>query len=225
MVKRVFSFNAGENSIDVEQPDIDFENWTIVQEESISYDKPQFILDEWNKEFPDNQIDSYEKLVAVASRSKAMTLWLIDSNAKYSDYTQLPLFLENLISPKEYVALTTDIIEVNKVVADYSIKRQNLAKDYQQKLRKNESEEKETLDKIKSKSKLLQIMTLKQELLPLTLQMAIENYVPSDQTIMQESRRVYAREILIKFKKALVQELIKNPKLDVNNVIKMNELK
>lgn len=215
-----------QNGITVECPDVDENNWTVVKEESIEYNKGQYILDAFNVDFPQFKVNSYEQLVRVASRSKKLTEWLLNANIQYSDSTQLPLFLEGLVEPAEYKKVTQDMQSVKRIISEGSQERQLCAEKYKKAVQEIEAKEEEKLRKLKTDKTLLKILTLNSQYLPLTLQLSIEGYKSTiGSATVEESRKVYGREILIQYKQALVQAYVNNPDIDIDGIIEANELK
>lgn len=221
----MFNFEVNEKSYGINLPDRDKNNWVVIKEESLKYDKGALVLDSFNKEFPHLQMDSYEKLVLVCGRSRKLSEWLIMANLKYSEFAQMPSYLEDLVEPSEFKIIQGKITSINEQIASYSAKKQKLAEKYKSDLRNLEAEESKKISEAKGDNKALIILSLNQTQLPASLQLAIENYEPSDKTDLQESRRVYAREVLISYKKSLLQVIKDVPEVDVLKLIEENELK
>lgn len=212
-------------TFEMDLPGNDSDDWNVVMQESIDLNKGEFILDEFKKSFPHIKIKSYEELCRIASRSKALGKWLIQANLDYSLDSNLPLFLKNKIKPAEFAELSKDVRKIKLVVASNSVKRQALAEEYQANLAKLEKDEEENLSHMKKKSKILEILTLDSTVLPLSLQLQIDGFDPTLYGLSQENKRMFAREILIQFKKSLVDLVIANPEVDIKKLIEENATK
>lgn len=212
--------------ITVNRPDVNAEGWTVVAEESIEYNKGEYILLQFNKDFPQFTVESYEDLCKVASRSKKLTEWLINANVSYSDSTQLPKYLEGLVDPTTYLDAQNSMQTVKAIIQKGASARQIAADNYKAEVKRIESKEAEELIKVKANNTLLKILTLNSQYLPLTLQLSIEGYKSTiGSATVEESRKVYGREILIQYKKALVEAWVDNREIDIDYIIESNQLK
>lgn len=221
-----FEFNKNENELfEFEVPSMNEEEWMVVQQESITFDKGEFILEEFKKDFPGVNVTDYDMLCNVASRSKRLSSWLAAANLNYSEMTQLPLFLKDLVDTKQYLEVQTDIVKVKKTVTKYSQERQKLAEEYRVKLKKIEENEQLELNKVKENNQILYALTLNSQYLPLSLQLLIEGYVPTASGTMEESRKVFGRELLIQYKKTLIELYLKDPSINLREVVTLNEVK
>lgn len=215
---------ASENyEFTVNRPDVDTDNWTVVKQESLSYDKGSIILSKFNEEFPKIAIDSYELLCKICSRSRSLNEWLITKNLEFSEFSQLPLFLKDKITPKSFQTLQVDIVKLNTTVATFAKKRETLARKYEEDLIKLEREELAEVVKLKGNNKILKVLSLNSTYLPITIQLAIENYIPTDS--LADSRRTYGRECLIQYKSALIDLIINDPDINIDAVIESSVLK
>lgn len=218
-----FKINSENYEIVVNKPDLDPDGWTVVKQESLSYDKGSMILSKFNEEFPNLAIDSYELLCKICSRSRSLNEWLITKNLEFSEYSQLPLFLVDKITPASYKTLQVDIVKLNGTVAAFAKKRELLAREYEANLVKLEAEELKEVVKLKGNNKILKVLALNSTYLPITIQLAIENYIPTDS--LADSRRTYGRECLIQYKSALIDLIIDNPDINIDDVINSSVLK
>lgn len=225
MSTKSFSMELDGSVFTVDNNDINYEDWTVIKQESYKLSKSELVLSKFKKDFSAFQIDDYEMLTRVCSRSKKLTEWLINANLIFSDEAQLPIFLKDIVEPKQFSNLQSDLTRINKVISDYSIKKRELADKYKNDLRKLDVEEENAVDKIKEKDKLLTVLSLNSTCLPLTLQLQIEKYVPKDIENMQESREMYGRESLIQYKKMLCKIVMEVKDVDIKKIIDDNQLK
>lgn len=225
MISNSFSMEIDGNVFTVDNNEINYEDWTVIKQESYKLSKSELVLAKFRKDFSAFQIDDYEMLTRVCSRSSKLTEWLINANLIFSDEAQLPLFLKDIVEPKQFNSLQTDLTKINKVISDYSIKKRDLAERYKNDLKRLDNEEEIDVNKIKSKDKLLTVLSLNSTCLPLTLQLQIEKYVPKDKENMQESREMYGRESLIQYKKMLCKIVMEIEDVDIKKIIDDNQLK
>jgi hypothetical protein len=211
--------------LEVKLPDETLDNWVVVKQQSIKYVKGDIILEKFNKDFPHAVVDSYDVICELASRSTKISEWLVNANTVYSELAEMPLYLDGLVEPKIYKGLTHDIQRINETIGSFSQNRQQLAEKYKNELKILEKKEKEAIDKIKGNNKFLRVLTLNTTSLPLTLQLMINGYSPSNSENLQESQKVFAREMLINYKVSLIKKIIEDPNFKVDIVIDDNQLK
>jgi len=191
-------------------------------------------LEAFQNEFPQFDVRSYDELTELCSRSKVFMRWLIKANSNYSEFAQLPLFLKDKVKPEKYIQLQTCLTSISRKQSQFGLSKTALANKYQTDLAKIENEESESIKTIlnteidkndKDLNKILKVISLNSTYLPFSLQMVIQRYVPSNLEDPQESGRVFAREILIRYKEALVDAIINNDSIDVDSLIESNQLK
>lgn len=230
----IFSTSIDGKSYEVRTPDKDPSNWIVIKQESLSYEKGDIILDKFREEYPQFNIVSYDELTKLCSRSKIFTDWLIKANAEYAEFAQLPLFLVDKVKPENYTKLQNKLTNISKEQSNFGKLKTALAIKYQEELRKLNEKEKQLIDKNLNEpiddtdlklNKILKVLSIDSTYLPFSLQMVIQRYVPSSLEDPQESGRVYAREILIRYKESLVDAVLNNPDLNVDELIKTNMLK
>lgn len=209
----------------IAKPEDKLDDWTVVKQQSMKYVKGDVIVENFNKDFPHAVVDNYEVICDLASRSRKISEWLVNANITYSELAEMPLYLEGLVEPKTYKNLSTDILHINRTIGSFSQQRQELAEKYKKELKNLEKKENESINKIKGNNKLLRILTLNTTALPLTLQLMISGYSPSNSLNVQESQKVYAREMLINYKVALIKKVIANPDIDIDVIIEESQLK
>lgn len=219
-----FSIVHRDKTYQIDEVGDNFEDWTVVKQESYKLSKEKIIVDKFNEEFK-FIVKDYKELTNACSRSKAFTEWLINANIAYSEEAELPLFIKDVIEPEHFSKLQTELTLINRKIADYSIRKRDLAERYKSDLKELQIKEEQETSKMKQKDKLLEVLSLNSQYLPFTLQLQIERYTPKDEENSQESREVYARECLIKYKRALCQIVVDNPSVDITEVINSNMLK
>lgn len=219
-----FSFEASGKTYKIEDISEDFSEWTVVRQESYKLNKDELIVRKFREEF-NFEIKDYKELTNTCSRSRAFTDWLINANLTYSEEAELPLFLKDVVEPKHFNILQSSLTEINKKISEFSIKKRNLAEKYKSDLAEIQKNEDLETKRVKEKDKMLKILSLNSQYLPFSLQLQIERYTPKDEENSQESREVYARECLIKYKRSLCQLVNDEPLVDIDKVIDANMLK
>jgi hypothetical protein len=220
-----FEIKYNDEVYSVKDPDGDFKDWTVVKQESYKLGKRELILNKFKEDFPQFEINDYDELTNTCSRSSAFTEWLINANLVYADQAQTPLFLKDIVEPTKFQSLQKDLTDINKIISVSSIKKRKLADKYKVDLKVLDDEEKSSVNKVKKKDKYLKVLSINSTSLPFTLQLQIERYVPKDSENVQESRDVFAREILINYKRMLCKIVKDDPNVDIDAIITSNLLK
>lgn len=214
------------NGVKMNLPNQLEDEWIAVKQESIEFDRASYVLEQFKNDYPDIEVGEDIKLVySLCSRSTALNTWLASVNLKFSDYTQLPLYLSSLIEPTKFKVIKEEISEVRKIVASSSSKRLDAAKKYQAEIAKIDKEEASLLQAKKKDNPILKVLTMNSTRLPLSLQLQIEKYVPTVTDDEAASRKVYAREMLIQYKIGLIKMIKQKPDIDIEAIIKSNETK
>lgn len=221
------------SAIKIADIDTDFEpptntnEWVIIKEQSYLPNKEGFIVSNFKKAFtnvtlPEADDKAYELITSLASRSSVISQWLAKANLEYSLDSQMPLYLRELVTPNEYNNLTQELQKYNKVISEFQQKRQTAATTYQNTLKGIAEQESRTLQQFGNNS-YITVLSLPSTALPLTLQVAIENYTPANDNV--PTKKAYMREILTNYKIYLLKELKKNPKIDIHKIIEDNKVK
>lgn len=209
----------------IAKPEDKLDDWTVVKQQSMKYVKGDVIVEKFNKDFPHAKVNNYELICDLASRSRKISEWLVNANVTYSELAEMPLYLEGLVEPKTYKSLTSDILQINRTIGSFSQQRQELAEKYKNELKRLDKKENETINLIKGKNKILKVLTLNTTSLPLTLQLMISGYSPANSLNVQESQKIYAREMLINYKVTLIKKIISNEDIDIDAIIEESQLK
>lgn len=223
-MSKIFEINVEGNEYYVDGIPDDCKEWTVVKQESYKLSKEEVVLSAFKSEFQFD-IKSYKELTEVCSRSTKFTEWLINANLLYSEEAQLPLFLKDIVQPDEYKSVQEDLSRINNNYSKYSLKKRALSEKYKKELAEIDKEQVKEVNIIKNKSSLIKILSMNSTLLPFTLQIQINRYVPNDKEDVQESREVYAREVLINYKRMLCKIVKDNPTINIDELIENNQLK
>lgn len=218
--------------IEFNQPDKSEDNWVVIKSESVVFDKKALILAKFTEDFPNLPISGvdddvrFDVLTRLCSRTRALSRWYAQASLLYSDLTQMPAYLEGQVAPSDYAGIKDKILILNRKIAKDAEARRELARDYERKLKKLEEDAEIETAKIIGNDKVFEIITLTSEAMPSSLQLAIESYTPSDKSLeIGESRKKYAREMLIQFKVKLLQLIKADPTINIKRLIDEISLK
>lgn len=204
----------------VEAPKVNSSDWLIKREESLRPEKKDFVLKAFNKRFPDIKVKDADQVYNLCSRSKLLNEWLSNTNLLYVDQVKIPAYAIDLLDTskvKECYEIITEINDKNSLKAA-AIKA--LSDTFKENLRKIEDNKDYKCDKQLTNE--VKVLILNTTDLPLTLQLAIENFTPAKNDEFPDTR-AYAREMLFQFKKSLFKLIKEKPEINIDNVI--NELK
>lgn len=218
--------------IEFNQPDKSEDNWVIIKSESVAYDKKRLILDKFKSDFPHLPISGsdddvkYDNLTRLCGRTRELARWYAQASLLYSDLTQLPLYLKDHVEPGSYTKIKEKILVLNKKAAANAVTRRELAIEYENKIKRLDSEYKSDVSKFIGSDKILKIITLTAEAMPASLQLALDNYTPADKEVdIGESRKRYAREMLVQFKIKLLEIIEADPSVEIDDLITSMALK
>lgn len=208
------------------------DDWIVVEEGSIAYDKDSALLRQFKTDFPnvaligENEEEEIDYLKKVISRSSAMRRWSSNFTISYTATFQMPLYLKDVISTKELDEVRSDVERINECIVHANRQKDKLSEQYKRDLEAIDNKMNKDVAILRGKSQLVAILSVQQDLLPLSIQMSIEAYRPVDpQLDVSESRRKYARECLVRFKRALVMQLKHDPTFIVDDAIRALQLK
>lgn len=207
-----FEYAGGSFSVDVPT---DLEKWYIVEDEEYRPDRAQFVLEKFKEDFSSIKIgDNPEKVYALCSRSSKLNLWLAEANNQYALIQNTPTFYRDVIDPKEYEKVSAQLLIVSQKNRERASEELKAAQEYQAKISKIKSK---YVD-FKIDNKFAKVIALNSTSLPLTLQLAIENYTPSDADD-SPTKREYARELLIRYKLNLINMIKNDADVDIDTMI------
>lgn len=211
------------NGTVIKVPDIeqDAEKWFISKEEAYQPDKDAFIEERFKKDHPIIKGANADTIYALCSRSSTLANWLASVNVEYAQSAALPSFYSDLVTPSDYKVTMEVITGINKVEAERAKELQKAAIAYREAIKtinvEKDAEVKKIRDTAGTIATPLEIILMNTTKLPLTLQLAIENYTPKDRKA--PSRRAYAREVLINYKRTLLDIWVKDKKFNISKAI------
>lgn len=217
---KLFKYENGgrEYTVDVDDnPD----SWLIINDELYRPDRSAFILEKFNESFPHIDVKNDAKLIySLCSRSSSLSEWLAQVNLEYASIQNEPTFYRDYIEPKRYEKVSKELTEYSRKVKLRAEEELKAAEEFRLKM--------DLINKKYSNIKFTypesRVISMNTTELPLTLQLAIENYTPADDST--PNQRAYARETLINYKLTLI-DLInsKDSSFDINIAIEANKLK
>jgi len=208
------------------KPGEKLDDWIVVQEGSVAYDRETAMLSAFKRDFPGlsllgrNEKEQFDYLNKVVSRSSFLREWSNNFGVSYVAAVTLPLYLKEIVTPAEFESSRIILNRCNDIISANNITRDRMADDYKAKLKLLNESETKSIQQIRASSKIVAVLTIKQEDLPLSIQMAIEGYTPKDPSLdVASSRKKYSRECLIRFKRALLIQVNKDPNFDVDSAV------
>lgn len=216
------TINIGE--LIMERPEPDQSGWYYIKQQSFTINKDDFILERFNEDFPHLKVNDIKQFELVLSRSTILQDWYAKTSLIYTDSIQLPVAFKDLFKPDEYQGYFKDMQQYKNNLAKQSGEIENASKEFTKKVDLINDKYKKLNDIIIASNKIYPILTLTGQLLPLSIQIEIENYTPKTGDVTQQ-RTVYAREMLINYKRALITKLKDDESIDVLQLIEDNRVK
>lgn len=224
--------NTNFGELDIQDPGADEGGWVTIASQSITFDKNDFFIRKFNEDFPaytllgSNSQEKFIFLSELCARTPAMRMWFASVSIYYSDSTQLPLYLKDVVAPDEYKAVQEKLLVLKDELARITKKRNELAAKYSADLNQLNVDEKVVVKKTIGADNIMKIVTLSTESLPLSIQMKIQSYMAnSSDADVADNRRRLAQEYLAKFKTALIKLDKVNKITDIDGLIEEISLK
>lgn len=214
----IFNNEVGGVVLKVKQPSKDESGWTVIEQQSFTIDKKDFILKEFYKDFPNLVIKDFKQLSGVVSRSRKLSEWYSRASLLYADSIQLPLAFKDEFSPEQYKRYFKDMQSYKENLALETLEIQKTSERFKKETDAIHEKFRKINQELIEKEKIYPILTLNKSDLPISTQIIIEDYTPQTGDITQK-RSAYAREILINYQKALIDLVKKEPKVDIQRVI------
>lgn len=228
----MINFETSFGNFDIEDAGGNQDDWIVIKSKSVTYDKNEFFIDEFSKDFPtynllgSNNLDKFTFLSELCGRTPAMRKWFAATSIKYSNTTQLPLYLKDAVAPSEYKVVQDKLIELKDKLSAVIKERNDLAAKYKADLATLELKERSVVKKTIGDDNILKIVSLTTESLPFSIQMKIQSYTAgSSDSDISDNRQRLAQEYLVKFKTALIKLNAENKIKDVDDLIEEVELK
>lgn len=203
-------------NLSIEAVPADKEKWKTLQAQSFVPDKDKFILEAYNKAFPNNKLDDVTILYSLASRSSIVGEWLAKQQVKFIDELKTPKYLEGVVDKDTVSKSEKDIVAYNQTLSDESKEIEKAARNFDAKVAEIRKKYKDSRDKL-TENPVMKVLTLRQNYLPLSLLIAIENYSPKDADA--PSQKAYAKELLVNYQRALLSLMKEDKEIDISKVI------
>lgn len=196
------------------------EDWNIVVDEKQKPDRAKFVEERFNEDFPDHKGTPYKTIGTLASRSKAIQDWLRNINVEFSALAQTPLFYQDYLGAEKYQKLKDDVSKTNARLKKLRTEYSNKVAEVKEELKEIEGKMSEVWES-STTSVPFRVLTLDSTELPLTLQLAIENYTPADKETGPNQQR-YAKEMLVRYKLLLLENYGNSSLEELNKFINDN---
>jgi len=213
----VFSFKIGSSVFIVDEPDSNPDNWLITKDESYRPDKQKFIEQKFRKDYPGIKVKDANQVYALASRSAKLNDWLAKANLEYAVVEGAPTYFRDYVDPKDFEQASKEVQKLSQANSDKAKAQAYAATEYKNKLAEID---KEFEKKLSTSDNIAKIISLNSTALPLSIQLAIDNYTPASSS--SPNQRAYSRECLINYKIKLLEALTKDKKLNIDKLITEN---
>lgn len=209
-------------SLEIKDAPEEHSSWITVKNTEYRPDRGGFILGRWNKEFPDFIQEDVNKIYSLASRSAKINQWLAAANASYANSESVPEYLRDVVDVDVFKSSSVKMTKITQKSSEHANNLNRLASTYKDNVaRENASYDKFVAEEV-GKDKVLKVLLLNSSDLPISIQLAIENWTASDDS---PSQKDYAREMLINYKIALIEYLNKNKDANIDEIIDAGRLK
>lgn len=210
--------------VDVKRPTKESDNWYVIQQESFTINKEDFVLRKFREDFPKLDVLDYAQFELVLNRSAKLQEWYSITSLLYTDSIQLPVAYKDLFNPTEYQGYFKDMQKYKGNLAKESLEIEELSSKFKQDVKDVKNKYYKLNKEIIDTNKYYPIITLNGTQLPLSIQIEIEKYTPKDGDITQQ-KSLYAREYLINYKRFLIQKVKENPDIDIIGLIEEMQVK
>lgn len=213
-----FNFKTSIGEININGVPDKVDDWIIIKDEKYRPDKDKFILDQFRKDYPHVPVKDCQQVYNLGSRSSVIAEWLGRNNIQYSLIQETPTYFRDLVGPDSFRSLSNKIQKINKIQVNKAKEEEAAAFEYKNKIKEINKKYNILIEKEKEFNKELKVLTLSTNSLPLTIQLAIDNYVPGDDPTSPD-KKSFAREMLIRFKQSLIKIIKDNPSVNIDEII------
>lgn len=190
-------------------------DWLFVKDEKYRPDRGEFILDRFLIDYPNIDVKRDINLVySLCSRSSSLGEWLALQNLDYALIQDEPTYYRDVVSADKYELISAELKSISLRQSNRAKEESEAASRYKERI--SEIAKKYSTAPIKIKE--ARVISMNSTELPLTLQLAIENFTPAAND--NPNRRAFARELLINYKLALLKIIRVDPDVDIDEVIK-----
>lgn len=195
-----------DEDISLEKPTEESDSWYVSIDDEYLPDYKKFVMDRFNRDYPHIKLDyDWDKFGRLISRTRVLQEWKLLIDSEYSSNVTVPRYYSELVNPDDYKKARNLITEYSRNERNRSDELNEAALAYKKKYDQINSKYDKLSEEITSND-IVFIATLNSNLLPITLQCMIEDYVPADASDSVQKRK-YAREILVRYKMTLLKAL------------------
>lgn len=216
----IFKYNVAGVNYSVDEPDKNPDKWIIIKEESYRPDKADFVLNKFRSTYKNINVRDADQIYSLASRSSQLNEWLAKTNAEYSIIEAAPTYFRQYVDASDFSKASDEVVRISRMLSEKAMAQAEAAAAYQRALKLIDNE---YSNKTATNDKVAKIISLNTTQLPLTIQLAIDNYTPAISS--SPNQRTYARECLINYKITLLKIIKKDPDIDVDKLIDDNKEK
>lgn len=216
----IFELKFDTGTYYVNEPPTDVESWLTIKEEKYRPDKSKFVYEKFRQDYPNIKIKDSDQVYALASRSAKLNSWLANVNLEYALQENAPTFYRDHVSAEQFIEADKEVKKINVLNSEKAKEQSLAAQSYKDEL---ERIEKKYCEKIKTSNTIAKILALNTTALPLSIQLAIDNYTPAQSS--SPNQRTYSRECLINYKITLLKVVNNNPEVDIDKLITDNQVK
>lgn len=206
-LKKTWTTDIGVNLV-VDFASKNEKDWYVINDENYRPDKDKFVVEKFTEAFPDVKlpdINKEDRVYALCSRSRGLATWLKNINLEYSLKESTPTFYRDIIEPKRFKSISESATKARKLNQDKAREEIKLIEKYNNDINDINSRYSEKMKDI-SNDPFFKILNIDSSYLPVSLQNAIEDYTPASLAV---DKKTYAREMLIRYKIALIN-FVKN---------------
>jgi hypothetical protein len=226
------TIKTSQGNINVDPVGPDQDEWFTIKSQSVTFSKQDFFIDQFESSFPDSVLlgstneSKFKFLNELCSRKRVLQNWYSSVSLKYSNSTQLPLYLKYRVDPSEFKRIQDKMLSMKDKLSNTIIERKKAADVFKQTIDLIEAKENKIIEDSTSGDNIMKIVNLSTESLPFSIQLLIQGYTPTnvDEDLADNKRR-YAQEQLAKFKIALLKLNEENENIDIDKLIEEIELK
>lgn len=199
------------------------DQYYTVMEEKYRPDKDNFVFSKFLEDFPNIKAADATVVYKLASRSSVLNEWLQTVNLMYSQFANEPTFYRDYVSAEGFDSVVQLYPKMNMILRADATARFDAVTNYRKKLGELDTALTTALKPFRS-NKVMRIITLPSSDLPLSLQLAIENFTTATDVQVVDSK-AYAREVLIRYKMSLLSAVSNDPNIDIESIIQGNKVK
>lgn len=216
------------SSLSIKVPDVptDPSAWYVVSDLNYKPDRGDFLLKKFSQDFPNITLiknGELDQLYALCSRSRKLSEWLAQANGEYVQTETVPTFYKNVLTPSQFEDAQKIVTRMSGHAKERAVDEANALKEYKAKLLEAGVKYSKSISAIPS-NKQVDVLAINSTSLPLTIQLMIENYTPAAGAGAPD-QKTYARELLIRYKVALLNIVKANPGINIATIIEEASLK